>query len=70
MGVSFSVYIYLLIMKMNELTRAFATRPVFGGPPQRILDSEGVGDLARGRKVVANGWLRQAAIAGVIQAGE
>ena len=47
-----------------------ARRAAVVGPPLRILDSEGVGDLARGRKVVAIGWLRQAAIAGVIQAGE
>ena len=45
------------------------------GPPLRILDSEWVGtyvggDLARGRKVVAVGWLRRAAIAGANQAGE
>ena len=40
------------------------------GPPLQNLDSRWVGDLARGRKVVANGWPRQAAIAGANQAGE
>ena len=40
------------------------------GPPLQIPDSEWVGDLARGRKVVAVGWLRRAAIAGANHAGE